>query len=90
MPLSINQDYQQFRDLIEGIDQQTWYDIALKNFVTGYKDAYPAKQQKQVLQELKNIFNENFEIKWVDFDSEQLGQIREKYINPIFAELLKK
>jgi len=90
MPLSINSTYQQFRDLIEGIDQQVWYDMALKNFVTGYKNAYPAAQQKEVLQELQKMFNENFEIKWVDFDNEQLTEIRKKYINPIFIELLKK
>ncbi|HLC07588.1 MAG TPA: hypothetical protein VJJ26_05410 [Candidatus Babeliales bacterium] len=90
MPFSTNQDYQQFRDLIQGVDLQTWYSIALKNFVTGYKDAYPANEQKQVLQELQKIFNDPFQIAWVDFYDEQLKEMRAKYINPIFTELLKK
>lgn len=90
MPFSTNQDYQQFRDLIQDIDLQTWYDIALKNFVIGYKNAFQPNEQKQVLQELQKIFNDEFTIAWVDFYDEQLKEMREKYINPIFNELLKK
>jgi hypothetical protein len=89
MPFSTNTDYQQFRDLIAGIDLQTWFDIALKNFVTGYKDAYPAKDQKQVLQELQKMFTSDFKIQWVDFYDVQMKELRDKYIDPIFNELLK-
>lgn len=90
MPFSINSSYQQFRDLIEGIDLQTWFDIALKHFVTGYKDAYKPNEQQQVLQELKKIFNDKFTIQWVDFNDQQLADIRTKNINPIFDALMKK
>jgi len=90
MPFSVNPDYQQFRDLVSGIDLKTWFDIVLKNFVTGYKDAYPATEQKQVLQELQKIFTGDFKIEWVDFYDMQLQELRDKYINPIFNELLKK
>jgi len=89
MPFSTNTDFQQFRDLIAGIGLETWFDIALKNFVTGYKDAFEKNNQKKVLQELKKIFNDPFTIQWVDFDKTQLKELREKYINPIFDTLSK-
>lgn len=90
MPFSINQDYQQFRDLIADIDLKAWHDIAVKNFIIGYKNAYKPAEQQQVISELKKIFNDPFEIKWVDFNPDQLKELREKYINPIFNELMKK
>jgi len=90
MPFSINTSYQQFRDLINGIELKTWLEIALKNFITGYKDAYKQTEQQQVLQELKKMFNDRFTIQWVDFDDNQLSDLRKNYINPIFDELMKK
>lgn len=90
MPFSINSTYQQFRDLIEGIDLKTWHDIAVKNFVIGYKDTYKPAEQQQVLQELKQMFNDKFTIKWVDFEDYQLSDLRKNYINPIFDELMQK
>lgn len=89
MPFSINNTYQQFRDLIKNIDLKTWNDIAVKNFALGYASAYPQNQQQQVLTELKAILNDPFDIKWVDFDEDKLNQMRKKYINPIFDELIK-
>jgi hypothetical protein len=89
MPFSSDDTYQQFRDLIKNIDLKVWHDIAIKNFALGYASAYPQNQQKQVLEELKKILNDPFEIKWVHFNGNQLTQIRKKYINPIFDELIK-
>lgn len=88
MPFSLNRDYKQFWDLIKGIDLQVWFDVALKNFVIGYADAYKQGQRKQVLEELKQLFNAPFTIAWVDFNDNQLDEIRTKYINPIFDALI--
>lgn len=89
MPFCINSTFQQFRDLIKGIDLKTWFNIAVKNFVIGYKDTYKPQEQKQVVQELKKMFMDPFTITWVDFDEQQLNNVRKTYISPIFDELLK-
>jgi hypothetical protein len=89
MPFSINTDYQQFRDLIAGISLEVWFDIALKNFVIGYKDAFEKQDQARVLGELKKIFNDPIAIQWVDFNDMQLKDLRDKYINPTFDALMK-
>ncbi len=66
MPFSINDDYEQFRELIEGIELKKWFDISLKNFLIGYKNSYTKSEQTKVLNELQSIFMTRFpEIKWV-------------------------
>lgn len=90
MPFAINYVYAQFRDLIKGIDLQEWFDIALKNFIKGYSEAYKKSDYKKVLEELKEIFNAPFKIAWVDFFDDQLNDIRNKYINPIFDDLINQ
>jgi hypothetical protein len=89
MPFCINSTFQQFRDLIKGIDLKTWFDISIKNFVIGYKDTFKAQEQKKVIQDLKKMFLDPFTITWVDFDQQQLSNIQKKYIIPIFDELLR-
>lgn len=88
MPFSINQTYQQFRDLIDGVNLEKWLNITVKNFVLGYANAYPKEQEQQVYAELKKIFNDPFSIAWVDFNENQLNDIRTRYINPIFDQLM--
>lgn len=90
MPFSINDDYAQFRDLIEGIDLKTWFDISLKNFITGYKKAYAKSEQTKLLQELKDIFIKPFSITWVDFNEDQLDNLRKEHFVPLFNELAKQ
>jgi hypothetical protein len=90
MPFSINTDYAQFRDLIDGIDLKTWFDISLKNFITGYRKSYAKNEQSKVLQELKNIFIKPFSIKWVDFYEEQLDNLRKQHFVPVFDELARQ
>lgn len=85
--MPFNNTYDGFRSEIEGIDLKMWYDITLKNFVTGYISIYPQNQQKQLLEELKKMFNEFDVPSWVGFYD--LEEVRKKYINPIFDELIK-
>ena len=90
MPFCINSTFQQFRDLIKGIDLKTWCDIAVNDFVIGYKDTFKPQEQKQAIQELRKMFLDPFTITWVDFDQQKLSDIQKNYISPIFDELLKK
>lgn len=91
MAFSINDAYRQFHDLIKGIDLKTWFDISLKNFIIGYKNTYPENEQSKVIQELRKIFTVPFKpIPWVDFDNDQLNEMRQKYIVPIFDELRRQ
>lgn len=88
MPFSINIDYKQFWDLIEGINLKTWFDISLKNFLIGYLKTYPEIERQKVLQKLRTMFLTSFPtIKWVDFNEDELSTMRQKYFMPIFDEL---
>jgi len=90
MPFSDGNAYKQFKDLIDRIDLKVWHEIAVRNFVLGYSSTYALRERKTVLDEIRKIFNNPFTIEWVDFDDDQLQEIREKYINPIFDDLNKK
>lgn len=90
MPFTTDSGFTHFKDLIKGINIKTWCDIVVKNFVTGYLEPYKPTERKQVLQELKKIFNEDdFSIRWFGFDDQELKNLREKYINPVFDEIQK-
>lgn len=85
VPFDLN--HPDFRETIKGIDLKTWTKIALKDFILGYLEPFARADHKQVLQELKEIFNGN--IGW-KVDPEKLKALREKEINPIFDELIDK
>ena len=78
------------KDIIKGIDLKKWHDLALKNFLEGFISAYPAAQQKQVLMELKKMFNNNISLPWLRIDGSYLQSLRKNYINPVFDAIEKK
>ena len=85
--MPFNNTYDGFLAEIEGIDLKTWYEITLKNFITGYVSIYPKTQQKKLLEELKTMFN-TFDVpSWVAFHD--LDKVRTEDINPVFDELIK-
>lgn len=78
------------KDIIKGIDAKKWHDLALKNFIEGYLDAYAPADQKQVLLDLKKMFNSDAKYLWLHIDAARLKEIREKYVNPVFNEIQKR
>ena len=75
------------RDLTKGVDLKMWHDNAFKNFVLGYAEAYP-RQEKQVLQELKAMFNSSHPLLDAKYQVNKLPEFRTKYINPVFDSLI--
>lgn len=75
------------KDIIKGVNLKTWYDLAFKNFIEGYLDAYKPTEQKQVLQDLKKIFNSTKKFPWMHIEASELQKMRKTYINPIFDEI---
>ena len=80
------------KDIIKNIDLKKWHELAFKNFIEGYLDAYAPAEQKQVLQDLKIIFNSDavskqYTASWLKIDASQLRELRMKYINPVFNEI---
>ena len=78
------------KEIIKGIDPKVWYNLAFKNFIEGYLDAYKPTEQKQVLQDLKKMFNNNKTFPWLHIDSGELQNIRTNYINPVFDAIEKQ
>jgi len=72
------------KEIIKGIDLKTWHTLSLKNFIEGYMQAYNAPDQKQVLLDLKKMFNTNDQFPWLRIDPKELQKLRTNYINPIF------
>ena len=85
--IPFNTNYSEFLMKLNGIDLQTWYDITLKNFITGYIKTYAENQQKQLLQELKKMFNDFDVPSWVGFYN--IEEVKNNYINPIFDNLIQ-
>jgi hypothetical protein len=86
--LPFNNQYYEFRYMMEGVDLRDWYNITLKNFLLGYINPYPTKDHPQILREMKEMF-EVFDVPdWIHFDD--VDEVRAKIINPIFGQLLKK
>ncbi len=78
------------KDVIKGIDLKKWFDLAFKSFIEGYLDAYAIADRKQVLQDLKKMFNSNEQYPWLQIDAAKLQELRTKYINPVFDEIQKQ
>lgn len=78
------------KEIIKGIDLKTWHELALKNFLEGYLETYKPSEQKQVLSELKKMFNATATFPWLHISSEELQKLRTNYINPIFDEIEKE
>lgn len=78
------------KNFIKGIDLTVWHNIALKSFIKGYASSYPLNDRTQVVNELKAIFNNDYNLSWFRFKPNYLEQLRETYINPIFNEIEKK
>lgn len=75
------------KEIIKGIDPKVWYNLAFKNFIEGYLDAYTSTEQKQVLQDLKKMFNSNNAFPWLRIAAAELQKLRTNNINPIFDEI---
>lgn len=80
-------NYPDFTSTIQGINFKTWINIALRNFIIGFLEPFPLSDHKQVLQELKQMFNGD--IGW-GVDPKTLKTLRDQEINPIFDELINK
>jgi hypothetical protein len=78
------------KNIIQGIDLKTWYNLAFKSFIEGYLDAYQSADQLRVMQELKKMFNNNQAFPWLKIDSAELQKLRTSYINPVFDEIEKQ
>ena len=78
------------KNIIKGIDLKVWHDLAFKNYIEGYLDAYKPDEQKKVFQDLKKMFNSNNTFPWLKISAAELQKIRTTYINPVFAEIEKK
>ncbi|HSC24881.1 MAG TPA: hypothetical protein VLB80_01520 [Candidatus Babeliales bacterium] len=78
------------KDIIKGVDLKVWHDLAFKNFIEGYLDAYKSTEQQQVLSDLKNMFNSNASFPWLKINSSELQELRLSYINPVFDEIQKQ
>ncbi len=78
------------KDIIKGIDLKVWHDLAFKNFIEGYLDAWPTAEQPQVLQDLKKMFNSSKLFPWLHIDAAELQKLRTTYINPVFDEIEKQ
>jgi len=77
------------KDIIKGIDLKKWHELAFKSFIEGYISTYATSEQKQVLQDLKKMFNSDEKYPWLHIDAAKLQELRTKYINPIFDEIQK-
>lgn len=75
------------KDIIKDVDLKTWHNLAFKNFIEGYIGVYKKSDQKQVLQDLKDMFNSSNKFPWLHINNAELNDIRKLYINPIFAEI---
>jgi hypothetical protein len=71
------------KDYMDGMDLATWFNSAFSSFVDGYARAYPAPAYRQVLGDLRAMFNKEKMPSWLSIAPEQLKELREKYINPI-------
>ncbi|HXW53877.1 MAG TPA: hypothetical protein VEL47_07220, partial [Myxococcota bacterium] len=71
---------------VSGLDLKQWYELAAKNFFLGYVEAFPKDQQREALTELRDIINGPIP----GYNQAGLNDVRIKYINPIFDELLQK
>jgi len=83
------------KDIIKGVDLKIWHNLAFKNFIEGYLDAYVPAEQKQVLQDLKKMFNsdvvyQQYATSWLNIDNLRLKEMRTRYINPVFDEIEKQ
>jgi len=76
------------KDLIKGIDLETWFQKAFSNFVEGYAENVPQSQKAKVYEDLKKIFNTDQKLAWQSISPETLKDLREKYINPILDKKL--
>lgn len=88
-PFSVSESAER-KDVIKGIDLKKWHQLAFKSFIEGYLDAYATADQKQVLQDLKKMFNSNEKYPWLQIDAAKLKEIRTQYINPVFDEIQKQ
>lgn len=78
------------KDIIKGINTTAWHNLAFKNFVEGYLDAYKPTEQKQVLQDLKTMFNSKKTFPWLHISAADLQQLRTNDINPVFDAIEKQ
>lgn len=78
------------KNIIQGIDLKLWHNLAFKHFIEGYLDAYNKTEQKQVLQDLKAMFNSNSSFAWLEITQEKLQELRTNYINPVFDTIQKE
>lgn len=78
------------KEIIKGVDLKVWHEIAFKNFIEGYLDAYKPADQKTVLADLKRMFNGSTSFTWLHVDATELQRLRTNYINPVFDEVEKQ
>ena len=81
---------QERKEIIKGVDLKVWHDLAFKSFMEGYLDAYKPDEQKQVLADLKKMFNAPSTFPWLHIDAAELQRIRTSYINPVFDAIEKQ
>lgn len=86
VPFTLN--FPKFRDVIKGIDVKTWCSIALKDFLLGYLEPYKPTEHKQLLEEIKPMFDSFSD--WAQFDPQELKILKEQGIKPVFDELINR
>jgi serine/threonine protein kinase len=74
-------------NVLNGVDLDKWYNVAVKNFFKGYVESFPKNQQKKALEDLRNLMNSNFPNSYNQY---AIHNMLSTYINPIFDVLGKE
>lgn len=89
LPFSTDNTRYQFKELLTGVEPGTYLNMVLTPFLKGYISAYKASEQKQLLNDLKNIFTGKVEAYPLHFNEKNIHKITQKYIIPIFNQIEK-
>jgi hypothetical protein len=88
-PFTISNTQYKFEQLISGVKPGTWFNITLTPFLKGYLSAYNQADQKQVLNDLRQILMGKIEANPMRFNQKDMHDLQNTYIGPIFDAIEK-
>ncbi|HLJ30957.1 MAG TPA: hypothetical protein VKU36_00835 [Candidatus Babeliales bacterium] len=89
LPFSTDNTRYEFKELLTGVNPQTYLNLVLTPFLKGYISVYAPEKRKQLLLDLKEIFTGKIDAHPLHFDQQNLNDITKKYIIPIFNQIEK-
>ena len=88
-PFSTSVTRYEFKEMVEGVKAETWFNITLTPFLKDYIAAHDPADQMQVLQDLRHIFMGKIEAHPLTFNQHYIKELQTKYIGPIFDQIQK-